>query len=77
MWNFVLSCPSCNEKKNNRIPTKDYLIRIENRNKILQKSSDIVVSEDFDMYYEGLLDRMWSYAKLSRIKEFIGVQRAI
>lgn len=26
IWNFVLSCPTCNVKKNNRVPNKDFLI---------------------------------------------------
>ena len=33
IWNFVLSCPTCNERKNNRAPSQDYLIKLENRNK--------------------------------------------
>lgn len=70
IWNFVLSCPKCNKKKNNRVPVRDYLIKIENRNKIIQKSNNVLIQTDFEGYSVGMLDRMWKYAKLSGIKEF-------
>lgn len=70
LWNFVLSCPTCNERKNNRVPSQKYLLQINDRNKILQKSHDIVVLSDFESYTDGLLDSMWEYAKRSGIKEF-------
>ena len=70
VWNFVLSCPSCNERKNNRVPSKDYLLHINDRNKVLQKSQDLVILSDFENYTDGLLDSMWVYAKRSGIKEF-------
>lgn len=70
MWNFVLSCPTCNERKNNKIPSKDYLIRIENRNKKIQVAENIIVQTDFSGYTEDLLNRMWTYAKMSGLKEY-------
>jgi len=71
MWNFVLSCPNCNERKNNRVPHKDYVILIENRNKKMRLSENLVVQTDFAEYSDGLVERMWHYAKLSGLKEFI------
>ena len=70
MWNFVLSCPSCNERKNNRVPRKDYVVLIENRNKKIRLSENVVVQTDFAEYSEGLIERMWHYAKMSGLKEF-------
>lgn len=71
LWNFVLSCPTCNERKNNKVPTKDYLIKLEKRNRIIMTNEEIlVVREDFNNYSEDLLSRMWGYAKLSGIKEY-------
>lgn len=70
MWNFVLSCPTCNERKNNKIPSKDYLIRIENKNKKIQVAENIIVQTDFSGYTEELLNRMWTYAKMSGLKEY-------
>lgn len=70
MWNFVLSCPNCNERKNNRIPGKDYVVLIEKRNQIMRLSKNLVVQTDFAEYSDGLIERMWHYAKLSGLKEF-------
>lgn len=71
MWNFVLSCPNCNERKNNRVPRKDYVVLIEKRNKKMRLSKNLVVQTDFAEYSEGLIERLWHYAKLSGFKEFI------
>ena len=70
IWNFVLSCPTCNERKNNRVPTKDYLIKIEDRNRKAQTLQNSLVRIEFEGYSDDLITRMWSYAKLSGIKEF-------
>lgn len=70
LWNFVLSCPSCNEKKSNRIASKDYLIKIENRNRTIQTIDNALIKTDFCDYSEGLLGRMWHYAQMSGLKEF-------
>lgn len=70
MWNFVLSCSTCNERKNNRVPSQDYLIKIEERNKKIQLSDNFLVQMDFSEYTDGLLQRMWYYAKRSGLKEY-------
>lgn len=70
IWNFVLSCPTCNERKNNRVPSKDFLIRIENRNKKMQLLDNTVIQADFAGYTDDLLGKMWRYAKLSGLKEY-------
>lgn len=74
IWNFVLSCPTCNVKKNNRVPNKEFLIKIEDRNKKIQLIQDTVIQTEFVGYTDDLLNRMWSYAKLSGIKEYIKVK---
>ncbi len=71
IWNFVLACPTCNEKKNNKIPSRDLLLRIENRNKTMKQYPDQIIRIEFENYSEGLLDRMWQYAKRSGLKEFV------
>lgn len=50
IWNFVLACPTCNERKNNKVPGKDYLVRIEDRNKRIQllnnnKSTNVIINK--------------------------------
>ena len=70
IWNFVLSCPKCNEKKNNRVPSKDYIIVIENRNKKIRTINNKIIETDFSGYTEDIIERMWKYARLSGIKEY-------
>ncbi|MDE7270223.1 MAG: HNH endonuclease, partial [Acetatifactor sp.] len=71
IWNFVLACPICNERKNNRVPTRDYIVKIEKRNERMKFCDSQLIRADFEMYSDGLLGRMWSYAKLSGIKEYV------
>ena len=71
IWNFVLSCPTCNVKKNNRVPGQDYLIRLEVRNRKIQLLPNTVIQTEFNGYTDDLLKRMWHYAKLSGIKEYV------
>lgn len=61
----------CNVKKNNCVPNKDFLIKIENRNKKIQLIQNTVIQTEFVGYIDDLLNRMWSYVKLSGIKEYI------
>ena len=70
IWNFVLSCPLCNIKKNDRIAPRDYIIRVENRNKRLIQAQNEIIQMDFEGYSDGLIERMWNYAKLSGLKEY-------
>ncbi len=70
IWNFVLSCPQCNVKKSNRIPAREYIIRIENRNRIICQNNNDLIQAEFDGYTDNLIDRMWKYAKMSGIKEY-------
>ena len=60
-----------NERKNSKIPVKNYLVKIENRNKKVQTINNVIVQSDFSGYSDDLLDRMWHYAKLSGMKEYI------
>ncbi|MCI2044628.1 MAG: HNH endonuclease, partial [Mageeibacillus sp.] len=70
VWNFVLSCSTCNTQKNNKVPSRDYLVKIENRNKKIQLLKDEIIQEDFECYSENMMERMWAYAKLSGLKEY-------
>jgi len=70
IWNLVLSCAECNERKNSKIPVKNYLVKIENRNKRVQTIDNVIVQSDFSGYSNDLLDRMWRYAKLAGMKEY-------
>ena len=70
MWNFVLSCSSCNLKKNNKIPVERFLIKIQNRNSRAEQIQNKIVRQDFKDYDNDRLQRLWHYAQLSGLKEF-------
>ena len=70
LWNFVLSCPRCNLRKSNGLVNHDYIIKIEQRNGIiLETSTENTIRKEFTGYYNGLIERMWEYAKMSGIRE--------
>jgi len=71
IWNFVLACPSCNSKKNNRIPTRDYIVKIENRNDIIKASNEELIETEMKTYSNDVIERMWNYARLSGMKEYV------
>ncbi len=70
LWNFVLSCPTCNTRKNNKLPLTSSLLKIQSRNRVMMQSPDVLVQQDFAFYSDDLLDKMWHYAKLSGLKNF-------
>lgn len=71
LWNFVLACPECNERKSNRLPNRDFLKAIGERNKqIILTSHNGIILNDFNGYSDELLIKMWNYAKLSGVKEY-------
>lgn len=72
-WNFVLSCSRCNERKNNKVPCQSYLIKIENRNKMIKSVKNEIILHDFESYSDTLMNSMWRYAKMSGLKEYLGI----
>lgn len=80
LWNFVLACPKCNIQKSNKLPATDYLIKIESRNDSMLHLASMksrgkyeILEREFSSYNDGILRRMWTYAKMSGIKENIVV----
>lgn len=71
LWNFVLSCPKCNGKKNNKIPSEKYLQAVIFRNEKARQISDTFVQMEFENYNPSQLERMWKYAQLSGMKQFV------
>ncbi len=71
LWNFVLACPRCNLKKSGNLVGREYVVKIVSRNTsiINRNTLSSSIRVEFDGYYDGLLDRMWSYAKMSGIRE--------
>ena len=63
LWNFVLSCPSCNIKKSNKIPKMNFIIHIQIRNDELVRINSSFVQGQFKTYRQNLINDMWLYAK--------------
>lgn len=70
LWNFVLSCSSCNERKNNKIPSIKYLNLLKHRNQKAVTIQKNFVKIEFQKYNEDEIERLWKYAHLSGLKEF-------
>ncbi len=69
LWNFVLSCPECNTRKNNRIPNYDYLRKIQLRNhNLCQQENGNKIQVIYGKYNANRLNNLWEYAKLSGLK---------
>lgn len=75
LWNCVLSCPKCNLKKKDSLVGGSYLAEIERRNDEISKGQALrspLIMREFQNYSNGLLDRIWAYAKLSGFNEYKG-----
>ena len=65
IWNFVLSCPSCNIKKSNHLAPKSYIKQLNYRNHAMEKSEINSLQDDFRTYTPDIIEKMWEYAKKS------------
>lgn len=68
IWNFSLSCDSCNLKKNNKLPKVDLISKIKQRNIQLQSLENQLVIADFKSYTPTIIEDMWDYAQMSGFK---------
>lgn len=71
LWNFVLSCPKCNERKNNKIPSEKYLEIMLKRNEHMKDVVDGFVEIEFKNYDSSQFMRLWKYAQLSGMKPYV------
>ena len=62
LWNFVLSCQSCNNRKKEKLPNLDDLDKIVKRNKDLSHLKNDIVSNDFKDYNEEFIRLLYKYA---------------
>lgn len=69
IWNFVLACPECNLKKNNKIPNNDFLYKICKRNTEMITINRKNINQDFQGYSNDMMKRLWNYAKMGGYKE--------
>lgn len=62
LWNFVLSCPTCNSAKSNTLPAESYLADMKQRNRSLLNMDLPLVKEDFKSYTHAKLEQMYRSA---------------
>lgn len=65
LWNFVLTTNSVNSKKSSKLPSNDYLNKLFYRNTALNKVSDQHVREEFAMYKESTVNKLYNYAEIN------------
>lgn len=72
LWNFVLSCPRCNERKSNKLPERSYLVELKNRNAIIIKTESIDLSKYMHNYNSNKLENIFSYAEKNGLQQWVG-----
>ena len=81
LWNFVLSCPHCNNVKSDGLVDIKYINAIERRNAIIianyRKSiNSLFIESEFQSYSEGIIYRMWEYAKMNGYRPcYLGIEK--
>ena len=72
LWNFVLACPTCNSRKSNRLPQRDKLELVIQRNEIIRVSDLCVngIAEEFKNYTGEMMVNLWQYAKMGGFREW-------
>lgn len=70
LWNFVMSCPSCNSKKSNKLPTQTFVEKLEARNDHAVLISDFS-RKQFESYRQGLISHLWQYAHDAGFREVL------
>ena len=61
LWNFVLSCPTCNTSKNNKLPIERYLEAIIEQNKALMVKETL--QDYFLTYNDEKLRSLYQYSE--------------
>lgn len=70
LWNFVLACPQCNIKKSGSLVSMEYVCKLEMANSArLENVREQVVKKEFQAYKKETLERIWTYAKMSGIRQ--------
>lgn len=74
LWNFVLACPECNTKKNDKLPDRVYLDKLLERNRQLAqgRGSLLCRGDKLTSVYNWArvngYDRLWSPTKVKDIE---------
>ncbi|MDW5300714.1 MAG: HNH endonuclease domain-containing protein [Sedimentibacter sp.] len=82
LWNFVLTCSECNNKKRDKLPDEKYLDGLVERNRLLIENNTNLVKNELSTYKENKLRNIYSWALfngynnifLPNIKAGVGVK---
>lgn len=75
IWNFVLTCPSCNIKKNDSLADRVFVDAIIKRNEILRtNTTNPLIIEQFKSYSYEQVIRLWNYATMSGYRAGFKIQ---
>lgn len=59
LWNLVLACPTCNRRKNDKLPDEQYLDALVERNNLLMKANIL----DTKKYRKRMLIYVYKWSK--------------
>lgn len=62
LWNFVLTCPECNNKKRDKLAEIKYLDDLVERNRFLIENDTNMVINEFNTYKENKLRNIYYWA---------------
>ena len=70
LWNFVLSCPSCNAKKRDKLPTQVWLSRVITRNEEMVLVNSPIIRQEFRTYSADQMWKIWEYAQIGGMRVY-------
>ena len=65
LWNFVLTTPSLNSRKSNKLPSNEYVNKLFLRNERLTNVTDQNVREEFAKYKKSTVEKLYGYAEIN------------
>ena len=71
LWNMVLACPHCNCSKNDKLPERELIYKVEQRNKEIILFDNPLVKHDMHSYTDNILEKMWTYADMSGYRTYV------
>jgi CRISPR/Cas system Type II protein with McrA/HNH and RuvC-like nuclease domain len=65
LWNFVLTTPSLNSRKSNKLPSNEYINKLFQRNERLTNVTDQNVRKEFAKYKNSTVEKLYGYAEIN------------
>ncbi|MFC4409003.1 HNH endonuclease domain-containing protein [Chungangia koreensis] len=63
LWNLVISCPTCNMSKSDKLANSMYLEALIDRNGILLNNDELIKRLDMKVYSEQKLNELYTYSQ--------------